>query len=122
MGYFPKQSILAKATEKCGPKQAMQWVTCCDLPLKNGLSLDTSCPKDFEDTGPASAKACYYDCAYKELGLMTNDSMMIPEKVQAFMRNYFKGYPDFQEATKTANEVTFEISENFCLNMKAFLT
>lgn len=81
--------------------------------------LDTTCPKDFADSDPASAKACYYDCGYKDIGVMTKDGTIIHEKMDEFIDDYFKDHEDFKVAAKKAIDVTLGKSENFDIKMKA---
>lgn len=73
--------------------------------------MDTTCPKDFEDSDSIAAKACYYDCAYKDIGVMTKDGMIVLDKVNNFIEDYFNGHPDFQVAAKKAVAVTLDKSK-----------
>lgn len=49
---------------------------------------------------------------------MTEDNMLIEDKVQAFSQDYFEGHPDYQTVVKKAIEVAFGKSKKLNLRKK----
>lgn len=43
---------------------------------------------------------------------MTKDGLIVPDKIDDFVQDYFKDHPDFQVAAKKAIAVTLDKSEN----------
>lgn len=113
---FLEQSASARAS--CGATEAVQWLACCPIPLKNGVLLETTCPRDFSASDSAAAKTCYYECAYKENGLIGDDGMLIRDKIEEYSKNYFAGHPDYQSTVQTAVENAFDQSKSLNLRKK----
>lgn len=108
---FLKQSASGRASKECGATEAVQWLACCPIPLKNGVLLETTCPRDFSISDSAAAKTCYYDCAYKENGLIMDDGTLIRDKIEEYSKNYFAGHPEYQDTVSKAVEMAFEKSK-----------